>query len=194
MSNYVSPIQLRINSELFSSKQRELNELVGNLSLNDVKEDTQFARTTHRIKNAILLKPVTFQEPKITGNYQTEKTVPPNYQDMWGGKRQINIITVEFRFDGSPELFSYYPNNLSFGSSSNMRVYQPSGGNVISVEVELPDLDKNKAINAAKAQMEMTFGLINGNNSQAEQWSKTIELTIDSMLAAKRKEIIDLYS
>ena len=193
MSNYVSPMQLRINSELFSSKQRELNELVGNLSLNDVKEDIQFARTTQRIKDAILLKPVTFQEPKITGNYQTEKTVPPNYQDMWGGKRQVNIITVEFQFDGSPELFNYYPNNLSFGSSSNMRVYQPYG-NVISVEVELPDLDKSKAINAAKAQMEMTFGVINGNNAQAQQWSNSIEPTIDSMLVAKKKEVIDLYS
>lgn len=193
MSNYVSPMQLRINSELFSSKQRELNELVGNLSLNDVKEDTQFARTTQRIKDAILLKPVTFQEPKITGNYQTEKTVPPNYQDMWGGKRQVNIITVEFRFDGSPVLFNYSPNNLSFGSSSNMRVYQPFG-NVISVEVELPDLDKNKALNAARVQMEMTFGVINGNNAQAQQWSNSIEPTIDSMLTAKRKEVIDLYS
>jgi len=43
-----------------------------NSTLSEVKEDEQFARTVKRIKEAILLKPVTFQEPKITGNYQKE--------------------------------------------------------------------------------------------------------------------------
>lgn len=186
-------MQLKINSELFSSKHKELNNLIGNLTLNDVKKNTQFTRTTKRIKDAILLKPVTFREPKITGNYQMEKTVPPNYQNMWGGKRQINVITVEFQFDGSPELFNYSPNNISFGSSSNLRVYQPYG-NSISVKIELQKLDKNAVLSSAKAQMEMTFGVINGNNTQAQQWSNSIEPTIDSMLAAKRKELIDLYN
>ncbi len=90
--------------------------------------------------------------------------MPPNFQNMFGGKRTVNVITVEFQFEGSNELFNYSPNNLSFGSSSNMRIYQPYG-NSITVDVELTELDKRKAISEAKAQMEMTFGVINGNNT-----------------------------
>ena len=193
MSNFVSPYQLQINSELFSDKQRELNSLVGNLSLNDVKDDEQFIRSTKKIKDAILLRPVTFHDPKITNNYQIEKTFQASYQDMWGGKKLVNIITVEFSFDGSPELFNYSPNNLSYSSSSNMRVYQPYG-NAISVEVELFTLEKERALSEARKQMEMTFGVINGNNLQAQQWSNSIEQNIDHLLAIKRKELLDLYS
>ncbi|MCL4817477.1 MAG: hypothetical protein KJZ56_12660 [Flavobacteriales bacterium] len=194
MSSYISPMSLPINSTLFSNKQKELNQLVGNLTLNEVKNDEQFTRTIKRIKEAILLKPVTFQEPKITGNYQIEKTVQPNYQDMWGGQRQVNVITVEFKFEGSFDLFGYSPNGLSFGSSSNMRVFQPDYGNVISVDIELQTLDKIAALNSANAQMEMTFGVINGNNTQAQQWSTSIEPTIESLLATKRKELLEFYS
>ncbi|NLZ46133.1 MAG: hypothetical protein GX896_05525 [Clostridiales bacterium] len=193
MSTYVSPMQLQINSNLFSIRENELKHLVGNLKPNDVKDDVQFTHTTARIKNNVLLKPVTFQDPKITNHSQVEKNYPPDFQNLFGGKRMINIISVEFQFDGSSELFNYSPNNLSFGSSSNMRVYQPYG-NSITVDVELPDLDKNKAISAAKAQMEMTFGVINGNNTQAIQWNMSIESSIDSMLIAKRKELLDFYS
>lgn len=192
-SSYLSPMQLRINSELFSSKQKELQQIVGNLNIKDVKEDEQFEKTTQRAKNSILLKPVTFQEPTIKGHYQTEKSFPPNYQNMWGGSRQINVITVEFKFEGSPELFAYSPNGLSFGSSSNMRVFQPDYGNSITVDVELATLDKNAALSTAKGQMEMTFGVINGNNQQIQQWNQSIEVAIENALAAKRKELIEFY-
>ena len=74
-----------------------------------------------------------------------------------------------------------------------MRVYQPYG-NAISVEVELFTLEKERALSEARKQMEMTFGVINGNNLQAQQWSNSIEQNIDHLLAIKRKELLDLYS
>jgi hypothetical protein len=192
MSSSLSTFELRINSELFESKRRDLNQLVGNLKLNEVKEDAQFASTTQRIKDAILLRPVTFQEPKIADHSQIEKNFPPSYQNMFGGRRQVNVITVEFNFDGSPELFNYVPS--SFSISGNSRVHQPDYGNTITVDVELPTLDKTLALNSAKDQMKTTFDIIQGNNSQAQQWSTSMEPTIESALATKRKELLDLYS
>lgn len=187
-------MQLQINSALFTKKQKEFELIAGNLRINEVKEDADFQKTINRVKNSILLNSVTFQEPTITGHQQVEKQFPPDYQNMWGGARQINIISVEFRFEGSTELFNYSPNGLSFGSSSNMRIFQPNYGNSITIEIELATLDKNTALNSARAQMEMTFSVINGNNQQAEQWNRTMEATIESTLIEKRKELLEFYS
>lgn len=195
MSNYLSPMELPINSYLFDAKRKELSQLIGNLTIDEVKEDEKFQATVKRIKNAILLEPVLFEEPKIVGNYQSEKTVPPNSIEMWGGTRVVNVISVEFKFKGSTELFKYSPNGLSFGSSSNMRVYQPDFGNFITVEVELPNLDKKAALGSAIAKMEMTYEVIRGNNMQAEQQlNASIENVIESMANDRRKELLDFYS
>jgi hypothetical protein len=191
MSNALSAFELRINSELFLNKQKELNQLVGNLKLNEVKEDTQFAITNQRIKDAIILKSVTFQEPKIIDHSQLERNFPPSYHDLMGGRRQVNVVTVEFKFDGSPELFNYIPGNITIGG--NTRVYQPDYGKVITVDVELPTLDKALALNSAKEQMKTTFDIIQGNNNQVQQWNSTMETTIERALASKRKELVDLY-
>lgn len=194
MSSYLSPLNIPINSYLFEAKRNELKQLVGSLKIDEVKDDERFKRTIQRIKGNILLKPVTFQEPKITGNSTDERIVSSSFQDMWGGKKQINVITVEFKFDGSSELFNYGPNGLSFGSSSNNRIYQPGYGNSIDVQIELQTLDKIIALDSAKAQMELTFSVITGNNEQAKQFNVSIEPIIEQMLIAKRKELIDLYS
>lgn len=194
MSTYLSPLNIPINSYLFEAKKNELKQLVGNLKIDEVKDDERFKRTIQRIKGNILLKPVTFQEPKITGNSTDERIVSSNFQDMWGGKKQINVITIEFKFDGSSELFNYGPNGLSFGSSGNNRIYQPGYGNSIDVQIELQTLDKIIALDSAKAQMELTFSVITGNNEQAKQFNVSIEPIIEQMLIAKRKELIDLYS
>lgn len=191
MSSTLSTFELGINSQLFESRRRELNQLVGDLKLSEVKEDPQFARTTKRVKDAILLRPVTFQEPRIVDNSQVEKNFPPSYQNLFGGRRLVNVVTVEFKFEGSPELFNYMPSNISIGGT---RVYQPGSGKVITVEVELSILDKALALNNAKEQMKTTFDIIDANNGQAQQWSASMESVIESALAAKRKELIYLYN
>jgi hypothetical protein len=128
MSVYLSPMLLQINSELFSSKQKELDQIVGNLKLNDVKANDKFARTTLRVKSTILLRPVTFQEPTITDHYQTERELSPDFHNLMGGKRSVNVVTIKFKFDGSPELFGYSPNGLSLGSTSHATKPAQTGG------------------------------------------------------------------
>jgi hypothetical protein len=190
MEHYLTNMQLSIIDNLFIDKNKELTSLVGNLQITDVKEDQPFLVNTKRIKNQILLTPVTFEEPKITTHYQTTREVPPNYQQMWGGTQNINIVTVEFCFEGSEELFEYMPNGVGLTMG---RFYQPSGNRVI-VEVTVTTLDKAAVIAAAKEKMSATFDLINANNAQAKQWTASKEPVIDTLMAQKRKELNDFYS
>lgn len=39
----------------------------------------------------------------------------------------------------------------------------------------------------------MTFGVINGNNQQIQQWNQSAESTIENSLADRRKELIEYY-
>jgi hypothetical protein len=55
----------------------------------------------------------------------------------WPHQKTINIVTVDFPFTGSTELFGYSPNGHSISSSDTM-VYQPGYGHTISIEVEVP--------------------------------------------------------
>lgn len=193
MSDYRFPTQMHINTQLFSAKRNELKSLIANLQLNEVKEDEQFKNTVQKIKNATLLKPVVFDEPTINKNTTSTKEVGPNYNNPFGGKITLNVITVEFKFTGSSELFEYLPSNgMSFGGS-NIRVFQPIGKSVF-IDVELSSLDKELTIREAKAKMDLTRNVIAGNNSQLEPWNTSIEADIDSMAAAKRTELIKFYS
>ena len=194
MSEAISMFNVRNNSYLFENKRKRIQQLVGDLRIDEVREDGPLKSTIQRIKNMVLLKPVTFQEPKITDNYTTQKTLPPTYENPRGGPRQINVITVRFNFDGSSELFNFVPNGIAFSSSSNNLIYQPDYSNNIDVKIELLTLDKNSTLDAAKAQMELTFSVIEGNNLQAKQFNASVEPSIEQMVADKRKELIDFYS
>jgi hypothetical protein len=89
----------------------------------------------------------------------------------------VNVITIEFKFDGSPELFMYVPANISINGT---QVYQPDYGNTITLDLELPSLDKTIALNSARDQMKTTFDIIQWNNSPAQQWSTSMEPIIES--------------
>ncbi len=136
------------------------------------------------------MTPVTFEEPKITTHYQETRQVSPNYQQMWGGSQNVNIVTVEFPFEGSEELFQYMASGVPLTMG---RFYQPSG-NRVSIEVTITALDKTAVIAAAKEKMSATFDLINANNTHAKQWSASKDAAIDDLLIKKRKELNDFYS
>ena len=185
----ISTMQLQVLSNLFMEKEKELKQAVGDLQLNDVKEDSNFKKTVQQIKKQILLQPVTIGEPKITGNQQTTRQVPPNYQNLWGGAQNINVITVEFPCAGSEELFSYRTGE----SLTIARVYQPSYKS-ISVEVQLLELNKEQALTKAREEMTTTFELIKQNNPVIERWSAQMEPQVEAALEKKRKELFDFYS
>jgi len=189
-SNYIHNTQLPIIDDLFQKKSTLLTQLAGNLSVDSIKEDNQFEATVSRIKSQLKLNPVEFGEPKISNHNQTTIQAPPNFRNPMGGPQQVFIITVDFPFSGSNELFGVMPSNVMYTSG---RVYQPYG-NSISIEVTLTQLDKEKALSEARGAMDATKSLIKANNKQATDWSNSMELKIDSVLQQKRKEIIDLYS
>jgi hypothetical protein len=107
-----------------------------------------------------------------------------------GGTQDIFIVTVDFPFSGSNELFEITPINVSYTMG---RIYQPYG-NSVSIEVTLTELNKEKALSEARGIMEATKSLVEANNEQATDWSNTMDSKIDSLLQQKRKEILDFYS
>ena len=183
-------MQLSSLSGLFVDRERELKQLIANLQINEVKDDNKFTATINRIKQQLLLTPVSIGEPKITGNQAKTQQVPPNYQNMWGGQRTMNVITVEFPFTGSAELFNYRSNG---GSLSMHNIYLPSY-NSISLDVQLAELNKEKALAKAKEEMATTLEVINQNNPDAERWSATQSVLIEQMADKKRKELLAFYS
>jgi len=112
MSNYKTNMQLSIIDNLFRAKDQQLKQTAGNLQIRDVKDDNQFASTVQRIKQQVLLTPIVFGEPKISGHYQTTRQVPAHFQNPWGGTQEVFIVTVDFPFTGSYELLSYSPNGV----------------------------------------------------------------------------------
>lgn len=188
--NAISTMQLSILDNLFIEKERELKRIIGDLQLIQVKSDSAFDATLNRIKNSILLSPVIIGEPKITGNRQITKQVPPNYQNMWGGPQNRNVISISFPFTGSEELFNHRAGGQSLAMN---RIYLPSYRS-IDIEVELKDLDKSAALSMATAEIATTRELINQNNPVVENWSIKMIPIIEQMAANKRKELIDFYS
>ncbi len=193
MDNALPMLRLPNIRTLFSQKDQELSQELGDLQINDVREDIAFQATTKRIKNQVLLAPISFGEPIIKGHRSEQKTYPQSYQHMLGHAKDVLVVTVDFPFTGSSELFSFSPDNLSF-SSSDTRVHQPDYGNTISIEVEVQQLDKLTVLSMAEAKMKTTFSLINQINPQAQQWSATKEPMIDAALQKKRAELVSFYS
>ena len=116
--------------------------------------------------------------------------VPPHYQMPIGGQRSINIVTVGYPFTGSEEVFCYRGNGSSLAMAS---IFLPES-NMIEVEVQLPSVTKDAAINAANRSMETTHALIAQNNPDVERWRAQMESKIDALTEQKRKEILDLFS
>jgi hypothetical protein len=188
MENKVTIDALHFIFELFRSKEREYKDIIDNLQIDDVKEEKIFIKRKAGIKKQILLSPVSFKDPKIAGHHTEEREVDPCINPL-GGKRKVTIVEVEFPFDGSPELFEYRPDSVSY---SDPTVYLPSGNSII-VEVETATLDKTNVQNLSRKNLALTISIINSLNGQIEGWSKRMESIIDETLAKKRTELMEFY-
>lgn len=184
-------LELPIINNLFHERKKELDRLISNLKIEQVKEDSVFENTVKNIKSKILLTAVTLGEPSVKGHTPLEKPRNSFQIELLGGAKQGNVIQVEFPFTGSKEMFAYMPENVSIPMGT---VYQPSFNSLV-VDVTLyGELNKDRAIGEANAEMNSTFAIVDGNNTQATQWSERQEPIIDSMAAQKRKELLDFYS
>ena len=175
--------------QLFVAKTNDLQEILNNLKIDEVKEDKAFKRTSERIKNAILLVPVRLQDPKIINHRSEMMNLDPYIYPM-GGQRQITIAEVQYPFEGSTELFHYRPDSVSF---SDPTVYLPVGNSII-IEVATERLEKEPVLLQAHRQFGLTKSIISAVNIQVENWLKNMESQIDEKLQLKRQEILDFYS
>lgn len=192
MDTYIVITQLPTIYELYESKKRELKDIIDNLTIEQVKEDKAFNKTTESVYNRILLKPVYFKEPKIIRHQSKTKERSASERMFYGDWKGYNV-EIEFPFEGSYELFSYAPNGATH-SSNSMRVFQPNGSYFTLISIDVVDLEKNKVLQEAKNKMECTFNLINTANAQIGTWSNTMKAQIDVALVEQRKKVIAIYS
>lgn len=59
--------QLSVLDVLFREREKQLKQAINDLQLRNVNDDDRFKAAVDRIKQQILLEPVTIGEPKITG-------------------------------------------------------------------------------------------------------------------------------
>lgn len=191
MDNYISVHQLKTTYDLFSEKNRELKDEIGNLHIEDVK-DNRLDATIKRIKRQILLYPVVFKEPKIIDHQQSQKNERPNYNNPFGGNVTVNNVMVEFPFEGSPDIFGYNPSS-GFHYSDPV-VYLPDSNNTVVIKVETHKLDKDAVLNEARGKMQTTFNIISPVNAEVKAWTERTEPGIEDMIKQKKEELLKFYS
>jgi hypothetical protein len=192
MSKEFSAFLLKSIHYLFTQKDLELSQIIGNLQLKDIAKDDEFSDTTARVKMAILLTPVVFSDPKVVKHRSEQRKFPGNYELPWSHTKNIYFVTVDFKFSGSPELFNFTPDGYSF-TSSDTKIYQSDYDNNISIEVDVDNLNETIVLAKANDKMKTTFSLITQINPQAERWSSGKVMQIETVLKAKRKELINFY-
>lgn len=179
--------------ELFSQKNQELIRELGYLKLADVDDNAHFQATRQRIRNRILLTPVTFSEPVAIKQWPSKKKVPPDSHHREPRIINILVVKVHFPFLGSPELFGFAPHHVHIHPHDST-VLQPDADNKIFVDVEVEHLDKTVILNKAKEIMHTTFSLIRQINPHAKEWSDHKSPHLDSALEERKTEIIGLYA
>jgi hypothetical protein len=190
MTTFILPTQLPSLYELQKVRESKIKFLINNLKYQDTKSDDVFDRTKKKIKKEILLTPVVFNEPSFLDHTYEERSVSfPN--QLTGGARDHYVHNISVIFNGDRELFNYIPNNFSFGISER-GIVQPDY-NQILIDIDLPELNPNLAIQNAKSMLSSTYRLIEMNNSVIAEWSKNVEKRIDDQLDLKRKELENLF-
>ena len=177
--------QLGTLNDLLHNREKQVRQAIAHLSIREVKEERKFTETVTRLKEHLLLNPVTIEEPTI-GSYST--IIRKKRGDTY--ERMINLISVHFPFTGNKELFSYCADNIS---GEVFSIYTPDLGNVITIRIELERLDKANAVRQAKGELQTTEKFISQNNEQVKSWAKNAETTIESLAFQKRRELVDLY-
>jgi len=190
-NDFTSPRHLTPITELMRKKESEINTLINNLKIENVKDDIIFSKTREKIIETIVPKLVEFGEPKFI-DYEYEEKKPSMNQQLVGIYNANHYYhEISFPFSGDIELFNYLPESFSF-TSSDRGVIIPDSQEV-RVYVDLPEISPEKAIKNAKALFYLTKKIVTGNNESIAKWSKSIENRIDKQLESKRKELRSIF-
>ena len=190
-NQFTSPNGRPYMSELKREKESVINSLINNLIIDDVKDDANFAKTSSRIKNSVILKKVEFGEPKFTDHKYEDRPLSM-HQQLIGASRHHYIHTVEFPFTGNTELFDHTPEGGFSYSNSDRGLILPNY-NRLTVYVDLPELNPTMAIAEARGLLSMTMEFVNSNNASIDAWSQSVSQRIDQQLQQKREELIRLF-
>lgn len=191
-NNFISPHKRPFMVDLKRQRESMINSLINNLKINDVKEDADFQQTSEKIKNEILLKPVNIDEARFIDHEYEEIQLNMQQQFVGGGSKHHYYHQIEFPFTGDKELFEYIPETGYSQTSSDYGIILPDY-NSITVYVDLPELNPNRAISKAKELLNLTLQLVSGNNSSISGWSESISNRIDNLLQKKREELIKIF-
>lgn len=190
-NNYTSVSSLPNITYLTKQKKSLINNLINNLKINDVKDDSTFLKTSERIKKNILIEPVKFDPPQYIDHEYIQRNLTME-QQVLGMKRDQYIFTISFPFEGNIDLFSHAPSTFSF-SSSDHGVIMPDSNSSVIVYASMSSINKVEAITEANNLFSLTRRLVEGNNTEVTNWNNSVTAMIDNELLSKRKELIENF-
>src|SRR5690606_3605614 len=111
--------------ELFDESEELLNEIVDLMKIDEVRSDEAFEKTTEKVRNRLLLTPVSFGEPYIIEDRRGYRGGSIDGEDCF-------VVTVAFPFTGSSEIIGSRPTTGdAFPDGHLYKAY----GNTVPIEV-----------------------------------------------------------
>lgn len=191
-NQYIHPMTLQSVTQLFQERTSKIRTLINSLKLKDVEQDDEFEKTKQRIKNAVLLEPVVFEDPKFIDHEYEEKQPKLEHQFFSNVSSDNYIHEIRFSFKGDSNLLGYGCENMSF-SSSDHGIIPPHSSNHVTVYAELPTLSLDGAINLANTHFSLTKSIAEKNGESAKIWNVAVGQKIDADLDLKRDELIRIF-
>lgn len=178
-------------STLMGVRIAQIDLHVNQLKYKDVEEDDTFLKTSVRIKKNILLEEIVFQEGQFIDFEYTER-IPRLEQQFFGPvSKDVYNHQVRFNFAGTSELLWHSAEGSSY-SASDHGVIKPTS-NSITVYVELPELNPERAILEGEKIIRFTKNTAENSNRQIKVWNPGVEQRIDEQLAAKREDLRRIF-
>lgn len=180
--------QLPPLSQFFKLRVQHLRERLYNLKAADVDTEEAFNKVRDFIKEAILPRPIVFEDAIFNGGASTSEA---STAQKWS-KRLRNVATyrVSLPFTGCTELFSYAAQSLSMPADAV--IIMPSSG-YLHVKLNTIFFSRYDALYAAKDLLRPTLQLICNNNEELLTWTAKMTQRIEHSLQTFRKECNDLY-
>lgn len=175
---------------LFHERESKVVTFLNSLQPSDIKTEEKYNSKIDQLRSSILLKPASVGPGKF---YRSEfvtrsLTMQQKFSGMLASYYNHEII---FPCLGSSELFNYVPDGFPTYSSEHGLILPQ--GSQITVYVDLPQLENERAISSATDLLSVTKRLIESNNAEAEVWNIKVRAKIDELAAAKYKELTDKF-
>jgi|GEM_PF-2763892 len=192
-NNYFNPFQMGHLSQFLSERSKKINSLVNKLKFQDVEQDDTFESRKQRIKDEILITPVSIDAPVFKDFEHEERDIKPQQRFFDSQPSRDNYVhEVSFPYTGSRELFDYVSSGYSTYSSDHGLI-KPSTSNSISVYVDLGEISPEIAVNKSQSLMRLTKEIVERNSNEVKIWNTSIEKHIDEVMEAKRDELFRIF-